>query len=95
LIQRSQNTVYRVNWLRARARAKRWHEEKDIVVKEMEWVIRTFRYMERGWRRRGEESGDNKPGHKAYAAKEEDRWNGWAEIAKVEFNKVTGEKKFV
>ena len=28
--------VYRVNWLRARARAKRWNEEKDVVMKEME-----------------------------------------------------------
>jgi hypothetical protein len=34
--------VYRVNWLRARARAQRWNEEKDIVMKEMEWVDWNF-----------------------------------------------------
>ena len=84
-----------MNWLRARARAKRWHEEKDIVVKEMGWVIETFKYMERSWRVRGKQSGNNKPGHRAYAAKEEDRWSRWAEIAKAEFNRVTGEKEFV
>jgi hypothetical protein len=43
------NIVYRVNWLRARARAQRWSEEREIVTKEMEWVIGTFRYMERVW----------------------------------------------
>ena len=64
-------------------------------MKEMGWVINAFRYMEGGWRVRAEQSGDMKPGHKAYAAREEKRWNKWAEIAKVEFNKVTGEKEFL
>ena len=95
LMRYSQNTVYRVNWLRARARAKRWCEEKDIVMKEMGWVIGTFVYMERSWRMRAEQSGNSKPGHRAYAAREQSRWNKWVEIAKAEFNKVTGEKEFL
>ena len=32
----NEKIVYRVNWLRARARAQRWSEEKEIVKKEME-----------------------------------------------------------
>jgi hypothetical protein len=82
------NIVYRVNWLRARARAQRW-SEREIVTKEMEWVIGTFRYMERVWDMRGEEMGKGKPGHIAYAARETDRWNRWAGVAKTEFAKVT------
>jgi hypothetical protein len=83
------NTVYRVNWLRARARAKRWSEEKEIVVKEMEWVAGTFKHMGRLWKRRGEQMGNEKPGHKAYAAREAERWDGWAGTANTEFAKVT------
>ena len=48
--------VYRVNWLRARARAARWREEEEIVLKEMEWVIGTFKYMERVWKVLGHSS---------------------------------------
>ena len=63
-------TVYRVNWLRARARAKRWNEEKIIVVKEMEWVVRTFGHMREVWEIRAESMENEKPGHKAYALRE-------------------------
>ena len=80
--------VYRVNWLRARARAKRWNEEKEIVVKEMEWVIETFRYMGKVWETRAKSMGNEKLGHRAYAARETDRWHRWAETAKTEFAKV-------
>ena len=64
---------YRVNWLRARARAQRWSEEREIIIKEMEWVIRTFRYMGGVWKVRAEKMGNEKPGHRAYAARETDR----------------------
>ena len=86
----SENTVYRVNWLRARARAQRWNEEKDIVLKEMEWVIGTFRHMGGVWKARAEKMGNEKPGHKAYAARETERWNRWAGIAESKFSKATG-----
>lgn len=58
-------------------------------------MIETFRYMEGSWKIRAEQSGSDKPGHKAYAVREENRWNKWVEIAKAEFNKVTGEKEFL
>jgi hypothetical protein len=63
-------------------------------VKEMGWVIGTFRYMGGVWKVRGEEMGKEKPGHRAYAARETDRWNRWARIAEIEFAKVTGVKVF-
>ena len=90
----NEKIVYRVNWLRARARAQRWSEEKEIVKKEMEWVIRTFRYMESIWETRGKNIESGKLDHKAYAAKETDRWYRWAETAKKEFVKVLGEDTF-
>ena len=57
------------------------------MLKEMEWVIGTFRYMEGLWKTRVK---IEKPGHRAYAARETDRWNRWAIIAATEFAKVTG-----
>ena len=61
--------------MKARARAERWSEEREIILKEMEWVIGTFRYMGRLWEIRGEKMGSEKPGHRAYAAREIKRWN--------------------
>ena len=84
--------VYRVNWLRARARAKRWDEEKVIVVQEMDWVVRTFGYMKEVWEVRARNMGDDMLGHKAYAAREAERWGRWAETAKAEFAKVLEKK---
>jgi len=86
--------VYRVNWLRARARAQRWSEEKEIVIKEMGWVIGTFSYMGDIWETRGKSMGNEKLGHRAYAARETERWHRWAETAKKEFVKVLGEDAF-
>ena len=60
----------------------------------MEWVIRTFRYMGRVWKVRAEKMGNEKPGHRAYAVREMDRWDMWAGIAEIEFLKVTGVKAF-
>ena len=63
-------------------------------MKEMEWVIGTFRHMEGVWKVRAEKMGGEKPGHTAYAVKETERWNRWARVAEVEFTKVTGVEAF-
>ena len=57
-------------------------------MKEMEWVIGTFRYMGKVWEARAKSIGNEKLGHKAYALRETDRWHRWAEIASTEFAKV-------
>ena len=67
---------------------------KENGIKEMEWVIETFRYMEGIWKARAERMGNDKPGHRAYAVRETDRWDRWAGIAKSEFAKVTEMKVF-
>jgi hypothetical protein len=60
----------------------------------MEWVIGTFGYMRALWEVRVKKMGSEKPGHRAYAARETDRWDKWTGIAKMEFAKVTGMKQF-
>lgn len=60
----------------------------------MKWVIGTFRYMGELWETRAKKVGNERPGHRAYAARETDRWNRWVEVAKTEFGKVTEMKDF-
>jgi hypothetical protein len=61
-------------------------------MKEMGWVIGTFRYMGEIWKIRGRNMGNERLGHRAYAARETDRWHRWAEKAKTEFVKVLGDE---
>ena len=41
------------------------------------------------WETRAKKAGNGKLGHRAYAMRETDRWNRWAQVAKTEFAKVT------
>ena len=61
----------------------------------MECVIRAFRFMGDIWKARVEKAGSGKPGHRAYAIREREKWYGWAEIARSKFGKVAGEQMFV
>lgn len=60
----------------------------------MKWVIGTFRYMGELWETRAKKVGNERPGHRAYAARETDRWNRWVQIAGTEFGRVTGIEDF-
>jgi hypothetical protein len=64
--------VYRVNWLKAKARYDRWNEELTLVQHEMFWTVSWFRTQEARWRARADES--TKDGHKAYAEKQASMW---------------------
>jgi hypothetical protein len=68
--------VYRVNWLRAKARFNRWEEEVNIVQHEMEWTVRWFEYQYHVWDGRAEESMEKgQAGHASYAWKQQEMWN--------------------
>jgi hypothetical protein len=60
-------SVYRVSWLKAKARYCRWKEELVLVRHEMCWVVKWFQGEESEWKRRARES--KEAGHKAYAEK--------------------------
>jgi len=51
--------------------------------------------MEEVWGVRVKKMGSDRPGHRAYAARETERWNRWAGIAQMEFAKVTEVKSFL
>jgi hypothetical protein len=69
------NLVYRVNWLRAKARSDRWSEELKIVKHEMKWTVLWFEHQIKEWQDRLDESlKKNKPGHVAYAEKQAAMW---------------------
>jgi hypothetical protein len=67
--------VYRVNWLRAKARHDRWKEELLIVQHEMKWTISWFKHHMKKWKDRLRKSvEEEKPGHIAYAEKQVAMW---------------------
>jgi hypothetical protein len=76
--------VYRVNWLRAKARKERWEEEIELVTSEMDWTINCFQHHEGIWKGRAEEG--KSPGHIAYAWKQSSVWGEWAKTAKGNFD---------
>jgi hypothetical protein len=78
--------VYRVSWLRAKARYDRWDEEFLIVRHEMRWTILWFKYQLKEWSRRSAESeGQEKAGKRAYAEKQIAMWKMFAEEAESGF----------
>lgn len=79
--------VYKVNWLRAKARFDRWNEEATIVKNEMKWTVLWFRHHERVWTLRAKESQrTEKEGYACYAWKQADMWNLLASKAEKEFD---------
>jgi hypothetical protein len=69
--------VYRVNWLRAKARYDRWNEEDRQVKYEMEWTITWYRWQKEKWMKRSERAemlNTQGNGHVAYAEKQVSMW---------------------
>lgn len=67
--------VYRVNWLRSKARYDRWAEELSLVKSEMTWTLLFFDWHRREWEKKvasSEKMGER--GHKAYALKQAAMW---------------------
>ena len=80
--------VYRVNWLRAKARKERWEEEMELVKNEMDWTINCFEHKERIWKKIAEAA--EKGGHRAYAWKQSWMWGRWAKTAATTFKTLKG-----
>lgn len=76
--------VYRVSWLKSKARFERWEEELELVQNEMLWTTLWFKHQEREWERRRQLQGLEE-GHKAYAAKQRHVWESFREKAEQSF----------
>jgi hypothetical protein len=78
--------VYRVNWLRAKARVDRWMEEETLVKYEMDWTVQWFQNQADMWRKRSNrEDGSLPPGHKSYGVKQEKLWKAFLQKASQRF----------
>jgi hypothetical protein len=78
--------VYRVNWLRAKARVDRWQEELILVKHEMRWTILWFQYQANLWRERSERVDDLLPtGHTSYAKKQQKLWKAFEQKSSERF----------
>jgi hypothetical protein len=76
--------VYRINWLRARAKKTRWAEEAALIRKEMGWTVNFFKNKVRQWEELQTSSPTN--GQQAYASKQCAMWRQLGESATALFN---------
>jgi hypothetical protein len=85
ILSECMSKVYRVSWLKAKARYERWDEELKIVKHEMCWTILWFKHQEHVWERRFVEHVE--PGLQAYAAKQRHIWERFKKNAEDSFGK--------
>lgn len=81
-------SVHRVNWLRAKARHQRWHEEITILKNEMIWTKIWFGHQVQVWEKRRAASMSLSQGHQVYAAKQVWVWNRFLDDATQAFMDV-------
>ncbi|KAI6010211.1 hypothetical protein PISMIDRAFT_115266, partial [Pisolithus microcarpus 441] len=75
--------VYRINWLKVRARRDRWKEEVSPVRHEMLWTGLWFEYHKNMWEQRALQL--TEPGKEAYARKQMVLWSDFANKARLMF----------
>ncbi|KAJ6619131.1 hypothetical protein B0H10DRAFT_1743673, partial [Mycena sp. CBHHK59/15] len=78
-------SVYRVNWLRAKARVARWAEEKIFVSNEMIWTVDSFSYYREQEKDRIRAAEPSKLGLRVYVEKQVDLWGSFATHAQEMF----------
>jgi hypothetical protein len=88
--------VYRVSWLRAKARYSRWSEELRLVELEMQWTVNWFRRKEQQWGNRLINLADEErpPGLDCYSHKQMALWDALADQAQQKFSTLLGRPLF-
>jgi len=81
-------TVYRVHWLRAKAKFDRAREQVTLLPYEMDWTILYFRTQVTRWSSRREKVGDDRLGHICYADRQIAMWRSFEEQATFDFSKL-------
>ncbi|KAI6041972.1 hypothetical protein EDC04DRAFT_2601277 [Pisolithus marmoratus] len=80
--------VYRINWLKARARRDRWKEEVSLVRHEMLWTGLWLEYHKKMWEKRALQL--TEPGKEGYAKKQMGLWSDFASKARLMFHGLGG-----
>jgi hypothetical protein len=82
------SSVYRISWLRAKARYSRWKEEHLLVRHEMRWTVSWFEYHGMMWQKRYKEIDDEESadGLRCYALKQAHLWTHLGEHCRDTFN---------
>ena len=75
--------MYRISWLRAKARKERWQEERILLESEMHWVTNYFKYKSDEWKKLGTQTEDDK---KCCAFGRSELWRHLYNHAKAEFD---------
>lgn len=75
------NKVYRIHYLRADARYRRWREEETILSYEMVWTRRYFEHKAAVWKHHARGPKATTPGHRAYAYRQVAFWTKMASVA--------------
>ena len=85
-------SVYRVSWLRAKARFTRWSEELCLVESKMQWTVNWFWWKTEQWRKRFRDLADEErpPGLDCYCHKQMALWDSLAEQAQTRFSNLLG-----
>lgn len=79
-------TVYRVSWLRAKARFDRWDEELLWVRNEMLWTLLWYKHAREAWENRAARADEEgKMGHAAYAWKQAELWKEFGVVGMDQF----------
>ena len=80
--------VYRINWLRARAKKLRWEEEIALIPREMEWTVLFFSHKSREWK--GIADTSERSGQRSYAERQSAMWQGLSQQCIASFNTCRG-----
>ena len=84
--------VYRVSWLRAKARYHRWAEEVRLLTLEMKWTVNWFRHQQHSWEERLEDLLDQEreEGLQCYCHKQMALWKALGDDAEQQFSGIVG-----
>lgn len=80
--------VYRLHWLRARARAHRWTAELKLTKHEMEWVVRFFMHMAQKWVTHRDARLNGARGLESFAEHQISMWNEFGRISEMTFRRL-------
>ena len=67
------SSVYRINWLRAKARKDRWEEEVTLLQSEIGWAANFFKFKADEWGKLS--SASTNEGKSSYALAQKEMWS--------------------